>query len=115
MVTGGATGKEPVHLPHFQGIEANLVLIGIGLAFCIQCLSQGAKIVIAGLSISPEAQELLDTHNTTARFVRCDVAKRSGLQNLPVFSRQEFETVPDVWVANTWNLRTVVVKLLKRH
>jgi NAD(P)-dependent dehydrogenase (short-subunit alcohol dehydrogenase family) len=32
--------------------------------------------------------------------VRCDVAKWPDLQNLSVLSKQEFGTVPDVWVAN---------------
>lgn len=74
--------------------------IGIGLAFCSQCLSRGAKIIIAGLDISPEAQDLLNKYENAARFVQCDVAKWPDLQNLPTLSKKELGTVPDVWVAN---------------
>lgn len=73
---------------------------GINLAFARLCLQQGAKVIFADLKLTPEATTLVDSLSSKeAVFVKCDVTKRSDLENLVVVSEKEWGDVPDVWIA----------------
>ncbi|KAI2016410.1 hypothetical protein LOY86_005789 [Ophidiomyces ophidiicola] len=72
---------------------------GIGLAFAKRCHSQGSRVVIGDLKLSPQAQSFVDESrdSRTCLFTQCDVAKWSDLQGLIDFARREFGDVPDVY------------------
>jgi NAD(P)-dependent dehydrogenase (short-subunit alcohol dehydrogenase family) len=73
---------------------------GINLAFARLCLQQGAKVIFADIKLTPEASTLVDSLSAKeAVFVKCDVTKRSDLENLVVVSEKEWGDVPDVWIA----------------
>ncbi|OAG36491.1 hypothetical protein AYO21_09298 [Fonsecaea monophora] len=71
---------------------------GINLAFVRQALDLEARVVVADLRLTAEAQDLVDT-SPNAVFKKCDVADWKDLQNLVGTAVQEFGDVPDVYVA----------------
>jgi len=73
---------------------------GINLAFARLCVQQGAKVIIADLKLTAEASTFISSVSSkSVIFVKCDVMKRSDLENLVVVSEKELGDVPDVWVA----------------
>ena len=71
---------------------------GISLAFVQLAASQGARVIIADLRLSSEAEELVE-ENQKILFVKCDVTEWKDLQNLIGVSEEKFGDVPDVYVA----------------
>ncbi len=71
---------------------------GINLAFARNASSQGAKVVIADLRLTTEAEEFIKEAKDVV-FTKCDVAVWRDLQNLITVSKKEFGDVPDVYIA----------------
>ncbi|KAK4941409.1 hypothetical protein LTR10_018678 [Elasticomyces elasticus] len=74
---------------------------GINLAFARSAEQSGAKIVVADLKLTREAEEFITNAagKSTAVFVSCDVTKRTDLENLVEEAQRSFGQVPDVWIA----------------
>ena len=74
---------------------------GINLAFAKFAEQRGAKVVIADLKLTRDADDFMRVTEAkgTVIFVPCDVTKRSDLENLAQESEKRFGDVPDVWVA----------------
>ncbi|KAK1144817.1 hypothetical protein N8T08_004829 [Aspergillus melleus] len=70
---------------------------GIGLELAKLVLSKGAKVLIADLRLTPEAESLVD--EKTVIYVPTDVAKWPQLENIVVVSKEVLGDVPDVYVA----------------
>ncbi|KAI9847594.1 MAG: hypothetical protein M1837_002168 [Sclerophora amabilis] len=71
---------------------------GINLAFTRLAASHGAKIVIADLRLTQEAEEFkADRKNVV--FEPCDVTKWADLENLITVSEKTFGDVPDCYIA----------------
>lgn len=60
-------------------------------------LTKSAKVIIADLQLTPEAESLID--GKTCIYVRTDVAKWPELQNIVTVSKHVLGDVPDVYVA----------------
>jgi NAD(P)-dependent dehydrogenase (short-subunit alcohol dehydrogenase family) len=75
-------------------------LSGIGLAFVKQAIAATAKVLIADLRLTDDAETFIKSvpANQLA-FVKTDVAKRAELENLITFSENVFHDVPDVYIA----------------
>ncbi|OAA53002.1 NAD(P)-binding domain protein [Cordyceps fumosorosea ARSEF 2679] len=73
---------------------------GIGLAFCKQALSSGARVVIADLRLTPAAEELAAANKDSVAFLKCDVTNWEDLEAVVPFSETTFGDVPDVYAAN---------------
>ena len=72
--------------------------LGIGLELAKLVLAKGAKVLIADLRPTPEAESLVD--GKTVLYVKTDVAKWSQLENIVTVSTRVFGDVPDVYVAS---------------
>lgn len=74
---------------------------GINLAFAKLSEQRGAKIVIADLKLTDDAEDFVKGSETkgTVISVHCDVTKRADLENLVQESEKQFGDVPDVWIA----------------
>lgn len=62
-------------------------------------LESQASVIIADLKHSAESEQLL-TESKHTRFLHCDVGNWRNLEDIVSFSKKEFGTVPDVYVAN---------------
>lgn len=71
---------------------------GISLAFVQLAASQGARVIIADLCLSSEAEESVKNSQRII-FVKCDVTEWKDLQNLIEVSEEKFGDIPDVYVA----------------
>ncbi|KAJ5457341.1 NAD(P)-binding protein [Penicillium desertorum] len=60
-------------------------------------LAKGAKVLIADLRLTPEAESLVD--GKTVIYLKTDVAKWPELENIVTVSKDVFDDVPDVYVA----------------
>lgn len=60
-------------------------------------LAKGAKVLIADLRLTQEAETLVD--GKTLVYLKTDVAKWSELENIVTVSKDVFGDVPDVYVA----------------
>ena len=82
--------------------DAKIVLVtgggsGICLAFVKQALDRGAKaIIIADLTLTPDAQTLLESSRDRVVFQETNVADWKQLKALFETSLQKFHDVPDV-------------------
>jgi NAD(P)-dependent dehydrogenase (short-subunit alcohol dehydrogenase family) len=73
---------------------------GINLAFAKLAFEQGAKLIIADLKLTDEGQKFVETFSSdSVMFAKCDVRKRSELENLITVSREKFGTIPEVYIA----------------
>ena len=77
---------------------------GINLCFARLATTQGAQVLLADLELTADAEEFVKQSNrhdgtSSAVFTRCDVTKRSDLENLVAVSLETWGDVPDVWVA----------------
>jgi NAD(P)-dependent dehydrogenase (short-subunit alcohol dehydrogenase family) len=72
---------------------------GINLCFAQLAVKQGAKVIIADLKLTPEAEKFVNSEAPSAIFTKCDVTKRSDLENLIKVSEEKYGDVPDVYIA----------------
>ena len=73
---------------------------GINLAFAKLAVQQGARVIVADLKLTTEGESFMNGEGGRAAvFSKCDVTKRSELENLITVSEKEFGDVPDVYVA----------------
>ncbi|KAI9368017.1 hypothetical protein BJX61DRAFT_550761 [Aspergillus egyptiacus] len=70
---------------------------GIGLELAKLVLTKGAKVLIADLRLTPEAESLVD--GKTVIYLKTDVARWRELENIVAVSRDVLGDVPDVYVA----------------
>jgi NAD(P)-dependent dehydrogenase (short-subunit alcohol dehydrogenase family) len=73
---------------------------GINLCFVQLAVQQGAKVIIADLRLTEEAQKFINgsTANSVI-FEKCDVTKRADLENLIKVSEEKYGDIPDVYIA----------------
>ncbi|KAI9792870.1 MAG: hypothetical protein M1835_007628 [Candelina submexicana] len=71
---------------------------GINLAFARTASSQGAKVIIADLRLTTEAEEFIKEAKDVISN-RCDVTVWSDLHNLIAVSKNKFGDVPDIYIA----------------
>jgi NAD(P)-dependent dehydrogenase (short-subunit alcohol dehydrogenase family) len=73
---------------------------GINLAFVKLSVEQGARVVIADVKLTKEAEDFVAQSGVkVVIFEKCDVTKRVDLENLAKASTEKFGDVPDVWIA----------------
>ncbi|KAK0258426.1 hypothetical protein LTR57_002822 [Friedmanniomyces endolithicus] len=74
---------------------------GINLAFVKLALNTGAKVLIADLKLTPEAEDLIKTSKKNIAFATCDVSDWSDLKALPSEVTKAFgpAAIADVWIA----------------
>ncbi|KAI9740331.1 MAG: hypothetical protein M1834_004910 [Cirrosporium novae-zelandiae] len=72
------------------------MVVGIHLEFCRIAHAKGAKVIIADLCLTKEAEDFIQPGVV---FQPCDVGKWDDLQNLITVSEKLFQDVPDVYVA----------------
>ncbi|KAK3072149.1 hypothetical protein LTR53_007342 [Teratosphaeriaceae sp. CCFEE 6253] len=74
---------------------------GINLAFVRQAFNAGAKVLVADLKLTTEAEELVRASQGSIAFATCDVSRWSDLTSLPSQVSQQFgaKAVADVWIA----------------
>lgn len=72
-----------------------ILLLGINFAFAKLLLSKGCNVVIADLSLRPEAKEHYDTFNSSPRavFQKTDVTKWAALEEMFTVGYKEFGQV----------------------
>ncbi|QKX57556.1 uncharacterized protein TRUGW13939_04673 [Talaromyces rugulosus] len=70
---------------------------GIGLELAKLVLAKGAKVLIADLQLTPEAESLVD--GKTVIYLKTDVARWAELENIVTVSKDVLGDVPDVYVA----------------
>jgi NADP-dependent 3-hydroxy acid dehydrogenase YdfG len=61
--------------------------------------NKGARVIIADLRLTKEAEDFLATAGVSVVFQPCDVVKRSDLESLIAVSQERFGDVPDVYIA----------------
>ncbi|GAM40134.1 hypothetical protein TCE0_034r12244 [Talaromyces pinophilus] len=87
-------------------IEGKIVAVtggssGIGLCYVLLARAHKAKkVIIADISLSEKAQEVIGADNDVIYHQECDVTKWSDLQAIVDFSKSKFGAVPDVFVAS---------------
>ena len=69
------------------------------MAFVRLAVALDAKIIIADLRLTSEAEEFIQGFQKQIVFFRCDVTQWEDLQNLVKVSQEKFDDVPDVYVA----------------
>ena len=73
---------------------------GINLAFVKLAAQQGARVIIADLKLSKDAEDFITAQNSkNITFQKCDVTKRADLVNLVSTSLELYKDVPDVYIA----------------
>lgn len=91
---------------------------GSGINFCFAKLAvqQGARVLIADLKLTQEAEGFIKNDRAKATYyVKCDVTKRGDLENLIDVSVKEFGDVPDVYVAGAGVFEPVSTEYAKRN
>ncbi|KAK5110813.1 hypothetical protein LTR62_005524 [Meristemomyces frigidus] len=75
--------------------------LGINLAFVGQAHKAGARVLIADLQLTPEAEQLVKTSSGKIAFTQCDVSNWSNLKSLPSEVTKAFgpDAVADIWIA----------------
>lgn len=71
---------------------------GIGLAFARLAVRRGARVVMADIQLTVEAEDFLESTKDVV-FQKCDVAKWDDLFQLVAVSKSKFNDIPDVYVA----------------
>lgn len=76
-------------------------MLGIGLSFVKLILDNGAKVLTPDLRLTPEAEQLINSSNGNAAFMKCDVANWADLEAIPQHVEKAFGNgaVADIWVA----------------
>lgn len=59
----------------------------------------GAKVVIADLQLNQEAQKLVDASGSNTAFKKTDVTNWKDLNEAVKFSKEQFGSTPDVYIA----------------
>ena len=73
---------------------------GINLSFARLAIDNGARVLIADLKLTKEAEEFVNKAGPRlVVFAKCDVTKRTDLENLAKASQKAFNDTPDVWIA----------------
>lgn len=73
---------------------------GINLSFVKLAVKAGARVIIADIKLTTEAEEFVkEAGDKVVIFETCDVTKRADLENLATVSSAKFHDVPDVWIA----------------
>ncbi|EHK99954.1 putative Uncharacterized oxidoreductase [Glarea lozoyensis 74030] len=72
---------------------------GINLCFAQLAVQKGAKVIIADLKLTPEAEKFINSEAASAIFTKCDVTRRADLENLIRVSEENYGDVPDVYIA----------------
>jgi NAD(P)-dependent dehydrogenase (short-subunit alcohol dehydrogenase family) len=86
---------------------------GIGLSFVQQAVENGARVIIADLKLTTEAEKFMKAAGEkTVVFAECDVSRRADLENLPKASEQAFGEVPDIYIANAGVFEPVCLQSL---
>lgn len=86
---------------------------GINLSFAKLSVQQGARVIIADLKLTSDAESFLSGEGAKAAiFVKCDVTKRSQLENLIMVSQEKFGNIPDVYIAGAGVFDPVCILLL---
>ncbi|KAK2739674.1 hypothetical protein FQN57_006508 [Myotisia sp. PD_48] len=73
---------------------------GIGLSFVEKALALHAKILIADLKLTTQAESLVHANPDRIAFTTCDVSKWNQLQDSINASKAKFGDIPDVYVAS---------------
>ena len=92
--------------PHLLGdivLDGKIVLItgagsGINLAFAKTAHQQGARVLIADLKLTPDAEAFVRSALESVVFKQTDVANWQQLRDLFPFSLEKFNDVPDIVV-----------------
>jgi len=79
---------------------ADLPRSGIGLAFCTQAISAGARVVIADLKLTSAGGDILAANKSKVTFIKCNVSSRGDLEAAVKHAQEVFGDVPDVYAAN---------------
>ncbi|KAI9761865.1 MAG: hypothetical protein M4579_000805 [Chaenotheca gracillima] len=72
---------------------------GINLSFAKLSVAQGARVVIADLRLTAQAEEFKASAGDQVIFQQCDVTRWSDLSALSGASEDAFGDSPDVWIA----------------
>jgi NAD(P)-dependent dehydrogenase (short-subunit alcohol dehydrogenase family) len=74
---------------------------GINLHFVQIAVQQGAKVIVADLKLTEDAEKFMNSSEggKSAIFVKCDVTIRADLENLIKVSEEKYGDVPDVYIA----------------
>jgi len=73
---------------------------GINLSFAQLAVKQGARVIVADLKLTEDGEKFMNGEGAKAAvFTRCDVSKRSELENLLKVSEEKFGDVPEVYIA----------------
>ena len=73
---------------------------GINLSFAKFAVEKNARVIVADLKLTNDGETFMkSTSAKSAVFAKCDVRKRTDLENLVKVSEKEFGDVPDVYVA----------------
>lgn len=97
VVTGGGSGTSSSTSTKSIGLLLT-VYPGISLAFIHLALSRSAKILIADIQLSKEAEDLVNTQDEV-HFQKCDVRNWKDLKALIQTSVLIWNDVPDVYIA----------------
>jgi len=84
---------------------------GINLAFVRLCAHGGARVLIADLKLSPEAEDLIQ-NTTGVIFEKCDVSNWADLRKLVEVTEKKFGDVPDIFVAGAGVFEPVICYIL---
>jgi NAD(P)-dependent dehydrogenase (short-subunit alcohol dehydrogenase family) len=84
---------------------------GINLAFVRHALSLEARVIVADLKLTDEAQELVH-RSPHAAFQKCNVARWQDLEDLVGVATREFGDVPDVYVAGAGVFEPVCIIII---
>ena len=76
-------------------------MAGINLSFVKLALKSEAKVLIADLKLTSEADDTIKSSSGAASFMKCDVSKWSDLEAIPSAIERAFGkgAVADVWIA----------------
>lgn len=85
---------------HARTDDDDTTTAGIGLSFTQRALKLGARVVIADLKLTADAEKIVNDNKEKKAcfFVHCDATRWKDLQNLIDFTAKELGDVPDVYV-----------------
>ncbi|KAL9122893.1 MAG: hypothetical protein Q9187_000544 [Circinaria calcarea] len=105
VVTGGGSGRFDHHrLEHSGigtlGVSPTNFLPGINFAFVQQAIAARARVIVADLRLTAEAEHFFQRLTSESLvFARTDVTQRKDLEALVSLSEEKFHDVPDAYVA----------------